>query len=100
MPTTAILTSGLEDVTNQRVEVDEGNRVNIICSGGSNPTWKKGTGNTATSLPSGVTQNNDSTVSLLIITSLTPAKTGVYACHIGASTVETVTVGEFLIIML
>ena len=95
LPTTAIWTLNGKNVTSQRLEFAQGSRVNIICRGGNNPTWKKGTGSTATSLSNGVTQNNDSMVSLLIIESLTPENTGVYACHYGASTIETVTVGEF-----
>ena len=95
LPATAILTSGGRTVTNQRVEVTQGTRVAIFCRGESNPSWKKGVGSRATSLPDGVTQIKSSASAILIINSLTPAHTGVYTCHIGASTVETVTVGRF-----
>ena len=93
--TTAILTSGGRTVTNQRIEAAQGSKVIIVCRGGSNPTWKKGTGSTATGLPTGVSQIRNSIISIVNIYSLTLAKTGVYACHYGVHTIETVTVGEF-----
>ena len=95
LPVNAILTSSQGTVTNQRVEAAQGSRVVILCRGGSYLNWRKGTGSTATSLPAGVFQVKSSTSALLSINSLTPANTGLYACHIGASTIETVTIGEF-----
>ena len=79
-------------MTNQRVEVAKGSTVSIICRGlpGSYPTWKKETESTATSLPK---EFQSKLISILIINSLTTANAGVYACHIGVSTIETVTVG-------
>ena len=88
--------SGGKTVTSQRIEATQRSRVTIFCKGGRNRNWKKGTGSTATNLPAGVVQiKNNNGALLLIIESLTPANTGVYACHIGGSTIETVTVGEF-----
>ena len=96
LPTTAILTLSGRTVTNQRVVVTQGSRVNIVCYGGrgSNPTWKKGAGSTATRLPTGVHQTKSSIVTILNIESLTPENMGIYACHIGSSTIETVAIGE------
>ena len=99
LPTAAILTSGGRDVTNQRIEAIQGSRVTVLCRGGSNLNWKKGTGSTATSLPTmGAVQilNPQLQKTILTIFSLTSASTGVYACHLGASKIETVTVGEFI----
>ena len=96
LPVNAILTYGGRTVTNQRVEAAQGSRLVILCRGGSYRNWRKGTGSTATSLPAGVAQAKSSTSAFLIINSLTPANTGVYTCHIGASTIETVTFGEFV----
>ena len=84
-------------MTNQRVEAAQGDRIAITCRGvpGSNPTWKKRTGNTSTGLPVEVTQTKSSLVAILHINLLNSAKTGVYACHYGVSSIETVIVGEF-----
>ena len=95
LPTTAILTFNGRTVTNQRIEVAQGARVAIFCGGESNPSWKKGSKGITTIRSAGVAQAKSSNVSLLIINSLTPAKTGVYTCDIGPSTIETVTIGEF-----
>ena len=93
------MTYGGRTVTNQTVEAALGSRVTVICRGGSNLNWKKGTGSTATSLPTlGAVEipNTKLQWTILNIHSLTPASAGVYACHLGASTIETVTVGEFI----
>ena len=108
MPSAAILKYGNRTVTNQRIEAARGSTVVIRCIEGNNPNWKKGTGSTATSLPivgrgQEVYQIKSSMihVAILTISQLTPAKTGVYACHVGPSTMETVTVavGEFTCII-
>ena len=95
LPTTAILTSGGKTVTNQRIEAAQGTRITILCGGDNYSNWKKGNENIPTSRSAEVAQVKSSNVSFLTINSLTPANTGVYECHIGASTIETVTIGEF-----
>ena len=95
LPTTAILTSGGKTVTNQRIEAAQGTRVTIFCGVDNYSNWKKGNKNITTSRSAEVTQVKSSSAAILIINSLTQANTGVYECHIGASTIETVTVGEF-----
>ena len=96
LPVNAILTYGGRTVINQRVEAAQGSKISIICRGGTNRNWRKGTGSTSTSLPAGVVQAKSSTSAFLIIKSLTPANVGVYTCHVGASTIETVTIGELV----
>jgi hypothetical protein len=102
LPSAAVLKSGNRTVTNQRIEATKGSRITLHCEGGSNLDWKKRIGSTVTSLPtvgSGVFQTKSKVYTILTINSLTPARTGVYACHNGASIIETVTVGEFMYIM-